>query len=516
MKIFKLLFPLILIILINTFKLHAKDSIEDLFITIDKHIVYYPKVAENSLNYLLGQYKLSKHEHAQVLYYKGLLNYKTSNLDLALEQLGEAINYFSVNHNRLMQAKCLLALAWVSEAEGHYSLAIGNYYKIRELLMDTACVETGFANISLSKHNYFLGKEYKLYLSKGYSQLNEYGGSPHKLYAQYIKALISDEEDSMKSLITIANKYTKNRFYTKASDVYRIIASRYERVKQYDSAMHYVDIAIETYTPEFGGSLTLPSSIQLKGLIYYKQKDFSNALTQFNRSISLFKEYNLEDKLYYPYSYLYRIDTLNNDYKNAFINQSKAYHYKNKLNDIKENHEAKLMEISSNISQLEYRLLVTSNEQATNRVKYIFIIALLFALIIILFFRFKNKQTNIKNHNKELETLAINAKEKILMYEKQKEKSNQILINATNKNAAANFAFGYSEILNIIEKAHPELNSTDTLYALMFALDLPIDTICELQNVQSSSVRKARQRIRQKLNLDSNCDLTRFFKSVIK
>ncbi len=46
----------------------------------------------------------------------------------------------------------------------------------------------------------------------------------------------------------------------------------------------------------------------------------------------------------------------------------------------------------------------------------------------------------------------------------------------------------------------------------MFSLGLSNDTICQILGVQSSAIRKAKQRIRQKLDLGTNIDLEEFFK----
>ena len=47
----------------------------------------------------------------------------------------------------------------------------------------------------------------------------------------------------------------------------------------------------------------------------------------------------------------------------------------------------------------------------------------------------------------------------------------------------------------------------------MFAICLPEEDICRFKNIQLSSIRKTKQRIRKELNLDKSEDLNKYFQN---
>ncbi len=293
----------------------------------------------------------------------------------------------------------------------------------------------------------------------------------------------------------------------------RSIANKYYNENKFDSALFYSNLAIKAYRPDNFGKSILSRTIQLKAKIFYEQNLLDSALTYFNKVKDFYVVNNAPNMQYYPYWYISRIDTIQGNFEKAFKDYNSAIYYKNKLNNDKDRREAKLSEISSVIADLKFNLLENKAKNQRYLLYWISSISLIiiFSLAFSLFLFKKQRKVIIKN--RELQNINNNMEEKLLVLQEQKNSSFAFV---KSDSPATNYAFVYNETLKKLRNKFPDLNNSQLMYALMFAQNMSNDMICELQNVQSSSIRMARLRIRRILNLENDRDLQKFFSDALK
>ncbi len=507
-KIFATIFYILIFQII-----YGKNNKQQLLKEINANIYYYQQISANKLDELICNHKLTEEEINRTLYYKGILNYYKELQDSALLYLEPATHYYSQKGNNVMHAKCLLGLAWIANATGYSNLALSNYLKVTEIIKDSSNLDLGNAYLNIALHYYDREKPYKDFLSKGFSISDNYGDVPHKLFAQYISCLINNSPNIYSELNYLAKEYEKKGFKNKSANMLRSIANKYYNENKFDSALFYSNLAIKAYRPDNFGKSILSRTIQLKAKIFYEQNLLDSALTYFNKVKDFYVVNNAPNMQYYPYWYISRIDTIQGNFEKAFKDYNSAIYYKNKLNNDKDRREAKLSEISSVIADLKFNLLENKAKNQRYLLYWISSISLIiiFSLAFSLFLFKKQRKVIIKN--RELQNINNNMEEKLLVLQEQKNSSFAFV---KSDSPATNYAFVYNETLKKLRNKFPDLNNSQLMYALMFAQNMSNDMICELQNVQSSSIRMARLRIRRILNLENDRDLQKFFSDALK
>lgn len=85
-------------------------------------------------------------------------------------------------------------------------------------------------------------------------------------------------------------------------------------------------------------------------------------------------------------------------------------------------------------------------------------------------------------------------------------------INKSNEeNLKKSFQTCFKENIQFFSENFPSLSDSEIVYALMFALGYSNETIALIQNIQVSTIRKIKQRMRQKLGLKNDANLESFF-----
>ncbi|WP_289053269.1 helix-turn-helix transcriptional regulator [Carboxylicivirga marina] len=147
------------------------------------------------------------------------------------------------------------------------------------------------------------------------------------------------------------------------------------------------------------------------------------------------------------------------------------------------------------------------------------IIGLLFISLVAYYIinRNKKRQLKIKAKNKDLHNLVVGINEKLRMQKRIGIEHDSISNHKKNKlTLSENFDLCYQESYQAILNEYPQLTKADARYALMFALGMSTEAICQIQSVQSSTVRKAKSRVREKLNLSKDSKLEDYFMPLLE
>ncbi len=506
---------LMVLILFSNF-LRAEIKKESLLKNIQDSIYYYHQSAQDNLNILIKKFNLTEEEQNHCNYFKGILNFFKGQQDSAIYYLDIATNYYSKTDNSIMYGKCFLGLAWLADATGNKSLAIKNYFRSIELINDSTLSDMGYAYINLAHHLFYqketYGDSYKKYFSKGYSIFLASNNILNILFADYKRCELDQSLNTIEELKRLAMKYNEIGFKNKSANMFRTIAYKWYEQSTIDSALFYVNKALSRYDKALFGEKIYTSGLQLKGQIFYKLNKLDSAMLYFNKVKELYKNSSDPNKQYYPYWYISRIDTLKGDFKKAFEDYNIAINFKDKLADDKHRREAKLEEIASKIAKLNYDVLKYKEEKKLVYVYLISLVCLLITIFSIFLLRLSIKQRRLIIRNQELEKLKDKINTELVNLQNQKNNANLF---AETNNLVGSYELVYKESLNKIQTHFPQLSNSQVMYALMFGQNLSNNVICELQNIQASSIRMTKLRIRKVLDLEKDCDLYLYFRKYI-
>lgn len=245
--------------------------------------------------------------------------------------------------------------------------------------------------------------------------------------------------------------------------------------------------------------------------------NFNEASAYLQKALELYDKYNLIERKYYAYTYLRRIAVKRKNYHLAYEYFEKAADALRQTRSIDKARVAKLMEISSDIHQLKALIAKLKLQRKISILLMVLGLIIIFLIIRLIIKSNELKQERLRRKNTELQNLVIGMNEKILM---QRRLGNSFETpNSTSKTISTlcdKFDESYRETLNLFLMEYKMLTNSEARYVLMFALGLNNDTICAVQSVQKSAVRKAKQRICNKLSIAPNQDLEVYFKNFLK
>ncbi|WP_075602648.1 helix-turn-helix transcriptional regulator [Saccharicrinis aurantiacus] len=484
----------------------------DTEITHIEHLLYfYPEKGEIKLNEYVNQKRETEDptNTAKVNFLKSILYYKKSDIDRALLYLEKASIFFTKENNILYQAKTQLILGWIAEKTGYWEQAKSNYITVINLHLPGNKRELGLAYLGIVRCRMYLKQTIGDQLIKGTTLLKSMNLIEYSLYADYIDHIFSAEKyDQYIGLVDIAKKYESVNLNTNAASVYKSLVIKYKNSSKLDTAQYYIDKAILLSTNQLSGTSLIPSLYQIKGSIFYLQRDYNNAKKYLNKSIVISDSVNQINSKYYSYNFLYKIDSLTHNYKNAFKNLSLTHHYYKKFHKKEQEYQSRLLEISSDIS-----LFITeNNELKRNNCITLIISSLLLIIIITVSFwlKTKNKLKLIKEVESKtaLQNLLIGLGEKKLLYKN----INDIKMIDANRH----FDEAYCDTIKLFKMNFTQLTDNDIRYSVMFTMGISDDVIAQIRNINIDSIRKTKRRIRNKLGLEKGTDLQIYFKDTVQ
>lgn len=502
--------------------LMAEKRVDKTLLHIEKKLWYYTQEAEemlDSLRVTLTEKELKKHS-AHLNYLNGFLTYQKGQIDTALNFTEKALLTFAEIQNKAGQGKCHLLLGWIAEGETQWHQAQTNYFESLRLLDEKSFKEKGFANLGIGRCKMALKEPSRKYIKNGRRLLYKTNQREYSLYADLAKSWFLEKSDPQipPLLNKVAEEYIQMGLNNNAANVYKRLTIYYSSsVCKPDSVHYYANLGIETYNNNYPGVSLVPSFLYMKGGVYLKQGEIEMAETYLNKSVQMCDKTGFESYKYYPLVFLSNLHARNNQFQKAYNTYREAVDIKEKTHSKERMRMARIAETSANVKLLNEEINNLIRNHTKSKIIFILLIALLLVISAIVFLMFRQKhlarQQRVKNHNRELQSLLAGSSEKKMAIRKgligevlpQKVKYNN------EENLKEKFQACYRENIQIFSENFPSLSHSETIYALMFALHYSNDTIISIQNIQLSTIRKIKQRIREKLALKNDTNLEKFF-----
>ncbi|WP_341900241.1 hypothetical protein [Fluviicola taffensis] len=314
-----------------------------------------------------------------------------------------------------------------------------------------------------------------------------------------------------------------------------------------DSSFYYNNYALRVFTASDNQKGILHVKLNLSKF-YLERENLEEALKLSNNALALAKSMNSTADLSYCYEYLYKVYEKKKDFSNALkfhkLYQKTLKEIMNK--DVLGNIQELDIKYESELNKKKNLLIKKELQIEASRTRIILIILLfVFISLIVLFLlsRQKNKinklsiniaeselaKQTMKNDfvKNELETTKTQLLDKINLIKELDRyiKSNQI--DGMSKVEISKIASDENEWLQFISKlqllfpdfrkkiesAHSNLSKTDFRLIALTKLNLSDKEISSLLNIQVSSVKKSKMRLKQKMNLADKVKLEDYIKS---
>lgn len=503
----------IIVLIFKTISSYGVDNYESALKRIEDKIYYYPYQAENMLDSLLSLHSLKneKKYNGELNFLKGFMEWNKGNMDEAMNFIDSSLITFIKQENTEGQAKCYLVMGWISTYDNYLEQAKIYFYKTINLLNKKPDDNVGLAYIDISICKKQLKEPYKEDLNKGIKYLEQSEKIEFQLFGQYKRLENNIEKIGSISLLNeLAEKYKNLGLKVQTSDIYKAIALYYYKEKQ-DSAIIYLDKAIEIYDNKYSQASLLPAMHQMKGVVLGIKNDFKSARKEFLKAIDFYKKHNQLISSYYVYRSLYLLDRKEKKYESSLEYLILSDKYKDRA-DIKQKQRMfKGMEISSHVTLLKEQILKSKRQTQL----LLFLLLLFFAAGVIAFLtvtlRIREKKHKIDALKSKFHSAIVSYQDglKTIKLIKDKETNQQEFIRQYSSGKRLKEI--YPELYSMVCINFPTLSHSEWDYALMFAINLPEEDICRFKNIQRDSIRKTKQRIRKELNLKKGEDLNKYF-----
>lgn len=493
-------------------------------VLMEEQLYYYPSTLVEKVD-SLKTVVASDEDHpylGQIAFLCGFMAYHKGEVDSALVYIEESLLAMTQLEDSAGQAKCYLLLGWIAEGIGSFDQAKINYYKVINFSNASQRKENGLAWLGISRCKKILKEPIKNEFKQGISYLKATGIEEFILYAEFSKFMFGEKnEEAAINIKEVAKEYKNLKLENNAASVYKVLAKYYMGQGLIDSSKTFVDEAIDIYDGQYSQVSLMPGLKQFKGVLFFQERDYKRARQLLLESLKLYDKFGKEGHKYYAYKYLYRIDTLQGNYQRAVKYQSKAFY----CFKVAQNKEKQLMSkvIEVDINVLLMRKTIDSLKYRSIRNKIIFGSSILIILLILLTLfqlirvRYRNVQRREQERTRQLQNLLIGLGEKRLLQQRYCKSFEEIPIDTDQPSSLTDdFSLCYIETIREFSRCFSELSDTEIRYAVMFALNLSSDVITEIQNVQIATIRKVKQRIRQKMNMSKDKSVESYFQQFLQ
>lgn len=409
--------------------------------------------------------------------------------------------------------------------------SLGNYYlRISNTYGDYGKIDTS---------NDYLKKAEKVFKDNGYDLMSIYVLSnigvnlnDTKRYKEAIpyfeKALTYYEKNNLILDLAMDSNNLGNSYFE--------LGQLDEAQKQYQNALKYNENRDDWYI-----TLTLKNL----GLIEYTKGNFENALVYYRNALKNAESNEKKDFLALTYRDIADAYAGYGNYKNAF-EYSRKYNVLNseifseqsdaKINEleIKYQTEKKAQEIINQKNEID---LLNTKNRVNNLQKWLLGLGFLFAVLGLYALYQRNKRNKLAKENaqaeleykkKELTTHALHLAKKNEVLNDLKDKAKvfkadanadpgyQMLIQTINfdlqdDNNWENFRKYFEEVHKDFnanaQQKFPNITTNDLRLMALMKMNLSSKEIANILNISSDGIKKARQRLRKKMGIDSNASL---------
>lgn len=479
----------------------------------------------------------NQHSSAYYNYLEGKTFFERRKLKEAIEPIMNALVYFSLNGNNLERGKVYFQAGVVYEQGGMFYDAHEYYIKALEQFKETNSKRyLGYTSFGLARTSRKMGRASEEYIKSAEGYLLNSGDK--RLEANYWtqKALLETSK-KQKSIYFWKSKklyheigHDINEFLTLAN-----LSNISYTLQNLDSVEIYINQAHRIASAKHIPDEFLTNLFLVEAGAAYNKKLFDQSRMLFNRARLIAIENNQKRFVMGAYQGLIACELQNGNYK-------KAYGLLKKLNNLEKEINEERRTLSALLVDAQYKDRERQKEIMALKVRIRWVVSLsIFIFLIItatiLYWR-RRKNRAIKKQEIELKKILGKVHKEHVMVdglqsqigriirreggklkdslENISEQLDKIKFVDTERDEFLSVFDNFFEVaFKKLNKEYPMLSRTDCRYALLLALGLPNQTIAKLTGIQSDSMRKIKQRMREKLNLKTSEDLILFLNNLV-
>jgi tetratricopeptide (TPR) repeat protein len=525
----------------------------------------------DSLNFILGNSKISTCEILRIFKKQGEKFQKEENYLKALDYYNYALNYSDTCADYYEKAQVLEKIADVYCEVNDYEKALPIYLEAIQQYNNVSKIENTFkildniSNLYLDiglypNALYCLKLSRYFYLGHARNHITELMKNSLNIGVAYGQQNILDSSlYFFKNALHYADIKNSPIEY---GGILNNIGAIYSKKEQIDTALKYYNEALFLFKKiEYKKGV----GISLGNIAYInkKEKKYTEAIEKFLKSI----QYLIEAKALYNLLVVYQ--DISETYKDAGkYNEALFYNEKylslqdsissnERINNLMQTEmHYKIAQKDNELKILEQQKLLIQKENDIKEIRQYFLVGGLALFLFIGFLVFRNMRFSIRNiqlkqnllakekqqlatdlelRNKDLENYAFRIVEKNEFLENLKKEiaalhgadqdikrllniSNSIRSNLHIDNEALELENKINEVykgfMNKLDIKYPDLSKTEKRLCSLMVLDLSSKDIASILNIAPESVKKGRYRLRKKLNLESEEDISNFLKSL--
>lgn len=448
-------------------------------------------------------------------YSNALLAYRRTNYVRSLQLTDKAIEKFLYMEERDWVARCLVNIGNIAELTRLIPEATNAFMLALEHGSDSRVL--GAAHLGLARNQLRMKRSWNSHLKQGVELYKNSGERYLELYSEFIYYWFYQDSSDVTIVVPgIAKEFREIKQYNREADAYKCLVFHYQKIKDFDAALLYIDKSIAAYEKEQYTSKTLLASVYyLKGKILLELDRYDDAMQSFDEAFFLNQGKQLRGNNYMLYRYLY-------DYEIALGNYKVASEYTLMLIDSYRATSDMRIDRYEQMSKLFRKIQFIENEIDGMKAHSLHM-TLVYTLSIALFFTIllwwmRSKKLHFEKLSVEMELSNMRLKEEtgeLLFKTKHNAFTNELSKTmhdferkaerylAENDELPDVLKDKYAETFLLCGARFPQLSDSEKRYAVMFILDIKAKAIAELFNVQHLTVAQYRNRIRKKLYISN-------------
>jgi tetratricopeptide (TPR) repeat protein len=494
----------------------------------------------------------------------GVLYNLNSEYRKAIKKYNEAKSIFMKLSNNDRLSRVLNNIAICYNDLGEYEKSLQTHMEAlkvkEEINADLDNLAASYWNIGNAQgdiNNFEASNEWYRKAIKAYEELNQEDDliSVQTLIGYNYKS-IKEYDKALPYFIKAIAYYKKTNQDTNLAGIYDVTGNLYFELNDYEQAKNYYEKSIEVSKDHNEVTLTA-KSIRNLGRVYHKQNDNKKALELLFKSLSTFEEREAKQSIYNNYHYIADVYESMQNYEQAYTYHKKystLYHdvmnneKLDAINELEIKYQTEKKEAEIALQEEEIKTLNTQSEN-DRLIKTLYGIGMFSFLTIagLLYFGFKQRikknkierqkqeeiyKQEIEFKKKELASQTLHLVQKSTFIQELKENLEKIksspelfkvefrrLVMLLKKESAEDkdwevFKSYFSEVHNNfdlkIKEIASDISEKEIRLASFLRMNLSTKEIASMLNVLPDSVLKSKYRLKKKLGLNKDEDLTQF------
>lgn len=502
----------IFFILLGTISCYAKDDItKEVLSEISNSMFYACDEAKHQLDSLRNSFSDEElvcyqayFDYCDAFYY--FQNYE---YDTAFTLSNEALFTFINKKDEDWEARCLLLIAFVAETVRLTDEALEAYSEA--ILIAESKQVLGLSYLGLARCQKRNNLDWSDSYNKGVNQLALCDSYELGLYSRYIKFWFYPNSSSLvDNCNAVGKSYEDIKYYKNAALAYKLVALYYLKQEQVLLADHFIHKSIWQLKCADNYSLvSLSSMLFVNGKVQLASGNLTKAYDSFKACTFIYDSIGQNHQNYHIYRYLIRLDSINEDYKNALHHSSMALKSYRSMTVLKVRW-AREVRIVLEDRQVLIRKLLSYKKRTASTIVCLVIILLIISTLVIA--KSLKKRRALE---KRLSAAKLLMKDSIMEVKKKRfskyvKNSSSMLEKQVSKHLSnnvdmlENINMDSVDMILLIERHMPILSEREKKCVSLIAMGCKNEDIAELLSIKVDSVKTYRARIRKKLNMENS------------